>query len=67
MRIEYPASLSAGLPFVRGDFYDLVDPVVFGELACYPGAGCGRFTPPTYDAELGEWLPLRRIGETASR
>ncbi len=65
--IKCATSLAAGLPFVRADFYDLGDRVVFGELACYPEAGCGRFTPPMYDAEFGEWLPLKQIGETASR
>jgi len=65
--IKCATSLAAGLPFVRADFYDLGDRVVFAELAWYPEAGCGRFTPPMHDAEFGEWLPLRRIGETASR
>lgn len=59
---EYAAILAAGLPFVRVDFYDLGDHVVFGELTWYPEAGRGRFSPPEYDVEFGGWLSLRRIG-----
>jgi hypothetical protein len=61
--IDDAATLGAGLPFVRADFYDLGDRVVFGELTWYPEAGCGSFSPAIYDAEFGQWLPLRRIGE----
>jgi hypothetical protein len=60
--IRYARTLAADLPFVRVDWYDLGDRVVFGEMTWYPEAGRGRFDPPEYDLEFGEWLPLRRIG-----
>ena len=42
--IKCATSLAADLPFVRADFYDLGDRVVFAELAWYHEAGCGRHT-----------------------
>jgi len=65
--VDYATILAADLPFVRADFYNMEDRVVFGELTWYPDAACGSFSPATYDAEFGEWLSLRRIGERNGR
>lgn len=65
--VDYATALAAGLPFVRADFYDLKDRVIFGELTWYPDAACGSFSPATYDTEFGQWLSLRRIGERTGR
>jgi len=65
--VDYAMTLAAALPFVRADFYDLDHRVVFGELTWYPDAACGSFSPSTYDAEFGQWLSLRRIGEGNGR
>ena len=45
--------LARDLSFVRVDFYDLEDGPRFGELTFSPNAGNGRFTPRSFDLELG--------------
>jgi len=46
-RLAHPFS------FIRVDFYDLGDRIVFGEMTNFPGGGNSRFTPRRLDAELG--------------
>lgn len=57
--IEYAKKLSADFDFVRVDFYDLPERVVFGELTNYPTAGFKRLSY-NLDRYLGEkWqLPI---------
>ncbi len=50
--------LSAGIPFVRVDFYEVNGQVYFGEMTFYPGNGLEEFTPFEWDEKLGSWLTL---------
>jgi len=51
--IEYAKKLSADFDFIRVDFYDLPERVVFGELTNYPTAGFKRLSY-NLDKYLGE-------------
>ena len=55
--IEIAGILGEGHDFVRVDLYylDEVDRIVFGELTFSPEAGNGRFTPGSYDLEIGKY------------
>lgn len=50
--------LSANIPFVRVDFYEVNEQIFFGELTFYPGSGMEWFEPFEWDKTLGEWLEL---------
>ncbi len=50
--------LSAGIPFVRVDFYEIEGHPFFGEMTFYPGNGTEEFTPEEWDYKLGEWIKL---------
>lgn len=56
--LDAAKKLSAGMPFVRTDFYDVNGHVYFGELTFFPEAGFTKFTPESYDAQLGSWIQL---------
>ncbi len=56
--ISFANRLSAGHPFLRVDFYEVDDRVLFGELTFYPAAGFGPFSPEEWDFTLGEWIKL---------
>lgn len=43
--LELAEKLSANLPFVRADFYEINGNLYFGELTFYPGTGMEEFTP----------------------
>lgn len=55
--VEYAKKLSEGLPFVRVDFYD-TDKVYVGELTFYSGSMNNKFTPDSFDFEMGEHFVL---------
>lgn len=48
--------LSGGIPFVRVDFYEQGDRVLFGEMTFYPGSGFEEFDPEEWDERLGSWM-----------
>lgn len=50
--------LSANIPFLRVDFYEVNEKIYFGELTFYPGSGWEEFTPEEWDTTLGEWIKL---------
>lgn len=50
--------LSEGICFVRVDFYQVDNKVLFGEMTFYPGDGYEEFTPEEWDYRLGEWIDL---------
>ncbi|WP_026978341.1 ATP-grasp fold amidoligase family protein [Flavobacterium tegetincola] len=50
--------LVGDLPFVRVDFYEVDDKIIFGEMTFYPKSGLPDFTPPEYDQILGDLLIL---------
>lgn len=55
--IKVAEKLAEGFPFVRVDFYDVAGRIVFGEMTFYPWSGYIRFTPDSFDAELGAHFP----------
>jgi hypothetical protein len=51
--LEIAEKLGADFDFVRVDLYDLPEGPKFGEMTFAPESGYGRFTPSSYDLELG--------------
>lgn len=56
--IAFAEQLASGIPFVRVDFYDVNDIVLFGEMTFFPMAGMGKFEPEEWDCRIGEMLKL---------
>lgn len=54
-------ALSDGIPFVRVDFYEQEDRILFGEMTFYPGSGFEEFDPEEWDVRLGEMIALPRF------
>jgi hypothetical protein len=50
---QLACQLSKEFPFVRVDFYNVGGKIYFGELTFYPSSGYGKFTPDSFDLELG--------------
>lgn len=50
--------LSAGIPHVRVDLYNIGGHIYFGELTFYTGSGYIPFNPKEYDCKLGDLLTL---------
>lgn len=50
--------LSADIPFVRVDFYEINSRPYLGEMTFFPGGGMEEFTPREWDDTLGEWIKL---------
>lgn len=51
--------LAQPFPFVRVDFYEVNDKIVFGEMTFYPKSGLPDFTPKEYDKILGDLLDIK--------
>ncbi len=56
--VELAERLSAGIPFVRVDFYEVMGKIYFGELTFYPGSGYEKFSPEEWDYTFGNWIQL---------
>lgn len=56
--IKLTAKLSAGIPHVRVDFYEVGNCVYFGEMTFYHWSVFTPFEPEKWDAIMGEWLTL---------
>lgn len=54
--IKMAERLSAGIPFLRVDFYNVADKVYFGEMTFFPAGGMGQFVPNEWDGRVGGWL-----------
>lgn len=49
--------LSQGLDYIRIDFYVMDGAIFLGEMTNYPARGRGKFSPQSYDFELGDkWM-----------
>ena len=55
---EIAANLSAGLPFVRVDFYQINGRPLLGEMTFYPNSGFELFEPREWDRVFGDWIDL---------
>lgn len=56
--IELAEKLSAGIPFLRVDFYEISGKIYFGELTFFPTSGMARFDPDEWDGIIGGWIDL---------
>lgn len=56
--LQIAKKLSAGMPFVRVDLYEIAGKVYFSELTFSPGSGLSPFDPGCYDEIIGQWLDL---------
>lgn len=56
--IAIAEDLATDFPFVRVDFYEVEDKIIFGEMTFYPKSGLPDFTPIEYDQILGDLLQL---------
>ena len=56
--LEIAETLSAGIPFLRVDLYNLDGRIVVGELTFIPIGGTGKVSPEKYDYMWGSWLKL---------
>ncbi|WP_233901075.1 ATP-grasp fold amidoligase family protein [Tenacibaculum piscium] len=59
--IQLSEKLSAGLPFVRVDFYSIKDHIIFGEMTFYPGDGRKDFYPEKYNKIIGDMFELPEL------
>lgn len=59
---ELASKLSAGIPQIRVDFYNINGKIYFGELTLYHHGGTVPFHPEKWDYTFGSWirLPQRR-------
>lgn len=60
---ELAAKLSAGIPFVRVDFFDVAGRVYFGEFTFYDWGGMRPFSDVKWDKILGNFLVLPKNNE----
>lgn len=56
--VNLAKKLSAGLPFLRVDFYSVNGKTYFGEVTFFPASGTGRWYPASKDRELGDLIDL---------
>lgn len=59
--LELSRKLSAGFPHLRTDFYIVNDKLYVGEMTFFHGTGFGKWTPESFDAEMGSWLDLSMV------
>lgn len=59
--IELAKILSAGLPHVRVDFYEVNGKIYFGELTFYDMSGFLKLYPDTWEKEWGRLIDLSTI------
>lgn len=53
-------TLSAGIPQVRVDFYDINGKVYFGEMTFFHWSGFVPFEPGEWDKVFGDWIKLQK-------
>ncbi len=56
--LEIAEKLSAGMPHVRVDLYNVKGKIYFGELTFFHWSGTVPFNPESWDYTFGEWLVL---------
>lgn len=56
--LELASKLSKDFPFLRVDFYSIIDKLYLGELTFSPGSGFEKFVPESFDYEIGSWIKL---------
>ena len=58
---ELAELLSAGMPHVRVDLYDIDGKIYFGEYTFYHMSGFQPFKPEDWDYTFGSWIDLSKI------
>ena len=61
--LELSRKLSASFPHLRTDFYIVNDRLYVGEMTFFHGTGFGKWTPESFDAEMGSWLDLSGVND----
>ena len=56
--LELAKKLSAGIPHVRVDFYNINNKIYFGELTFFHGSGMEEFNPSCWNEKLGHLIKL---------
>ena len=56
--LEYSKILSAGIPYVRVDFYEINNQLYFSELTFFVASGFTHYSPEESDMLIGSWLEL---------
>lgn len=56
--IELAEKLSKGIAYLSVDFYEYQGKIYFGELTFFSGGGAVKFSPSSWDYELGNWIIL---------
>ena len=59
--VEASEKLAEGFPFARIDWYNIDGKITFGEITFYPRSGYVRYTPDSFDFDLGKFLELISI------
>lgn len=59
--VEVAERLSAGFPHVRVDLYNVMGKIYFGELTFYDGSGYMKFSPDSFDFEMGDKFNLQEL------
>ena len=54
--ISLSEELSKGFPFARIDWYNIKGKIIFGEITFYPWSGYVKYTPDSFDFELGKYF-----------
>lgn len=55
---EIAEKLSAGIPHVRVDLYEINGKIYFGEMTFFHLSGWKKFEPYIFDEIFGDWLQL---------
>lgn len=58
---ELASKLSAGIPHLRVDFYEVDGKVYFGELTFFHWSGFVPFEPQQWDYTFGSWIDLESV------
>lgn len=58
LMIKLAEKLSADIPFLRVDLYEINGKIYFGELTFFPGGGNEAFTPEEWDYKFGSYIKL---------
>lgn len=56
--VEMAEKLAADFPFARVDFYNIRGKIIFGEITFYPWSGYVKYTPDSFDFELGNYCTI---------
>lgn len=59
--IEVAEQLSEGFPFARVDMYNIQGEIIFGEITFYPWSGYAKYSPDSFDYELGKYFKFPKI------